>query len=84
MSDKQKAIAKSYLRAFLAAILTAFLADGADLWAVDVTDLRAWLAAGVAAVVGPAIAAMDPTDPRFGRGSAATPKHDMSDFYDVL
>lgn len=57
---------KSYLKVFLATVLSLFLADGADLFAVDVTDLRTWLAAGIAATLPLIITALDPKDTRFG------------------
>lgn len=61
----------SYVKVFAAVILGLFLADGADLFAVDAADLRTWLAAGVASVLPLIITAIDPTDHRFGRGSNA-------------
>lgn len=61
--------AKSYLKVFLAVVLGLFLADGADLFAVDAQDLRTWLAAGLASVVPMIITLLDPTDHRFGRNS---------------
>jgi len=61
----------SYVKVFAAVVLGLFLADGADLFAVDAADLRTWLAAGVASVLPLVITAIDPTDHRFGRGSDA-------------
>lgn len=60
---------ESYVKVFLAVVLGLFLADGADLFAVDATDLKTWLAAGVASVLPLIITALDPTDNRFGIGS---------------
>jgi hypothetical protein len=60
---------KSYLKVFLSVVLGMFLADGADLFSVDATDLRTWLAAGVASVVPLLITALDPKDHRFGRNA---------------
>lgn len=60
---------KSYAKVFLAVVLGLFLADGADVFAVDTTDLRTWLAAGVAAVLPLIISALDPSDDRFGRNA---------------
>ena len=34
---------ESYVKVFLAVVLGLFLADGADLFAVDATDLKTWL-----------------------------------------
>jgi hypothetical protein len=61
----------SYVKVFAAVILGLFLADGADLFAVDSSDLRTWLAAGVASVLPLVITALDPTDHRFGVNSNA-------------
>lgn len=60
-------VIKSYVKVFLAVVLGLFLADGADVFAVDMSDIRSWLAAGMAAVVPLLITALDPTDDRFGR-----------------
>jgi hypothetical protein len=60
---------KSYAKVFAAVVLGLFLADGADLFGVDATDLRTWLAAGIAAVLPMVITALDPKDHRFGRNS---------------
>lgn len=60
---------ESYVKVFLAVVLGLFLADGADLFAVDATDLKTWLAAGVASILPLIITALDPTDHRFGVGS---------------
>jgi len=43
-----------------------FLADGADVFSVDATDLRTWLAAGLAATLPLLVTALDPSDTRFG------------------
>ena len=58
---------KSYLKVFLAVVLGLFLADGADVFAVDMTEIRSWVAAGLASVLPLLITALDPTDHRFGR-----------------
>lgn len=63
-----QAAAWSYVKVFLATILALFLADGADVFAVDVNDLRAWLAAGIAAILPVLISALDPRDHRYGVG----------------
>jgi len=60
---------KSYAKVFAAVVLGLFLADGADVFAVDMTELRSWLAAGVAAIVPLLITALDPSDRRFGRNA---------------
>jgi hypothetical protein len=69
MDNKWLVVAKSYLKVFLAVILGLFLADGADVFAVDATDLRTWLAAGLASVLPLVITALDPSDRRFGTNS---------------
>lgn len=68
MPDQIKAAAWSYVKVFAATVLALFLADGADVFAVDVNDLRAWLAAGIAAILPVMISALDPRDHRFGVG----------------
>lgn len=60
-------LVKSYLKVFISVVLGLFLADGADVFAVDATDLRTWLAAGVASVLPLIITALDPTDHRWGK-----------------
>ena len=69
MDSKWINIGKSYLKVFAAVVLGLFLADGADVFAVDAQDLRTWLAAGLAPVLTLAITAIDPKDHRFGRGA---------------
>ncbi len=58
---------KTYGRAFLAVVLAAFIADGADVFAVDVTELKTWLAAGLGAAGAVALKALDPNESDFGR-----------------
>mgnify|MGYP000169633161 CR=1 FL=1 len=67
--EQVKRAAWSYARVFAATILALFLADGADLFAVGLGDLRTWLAAGIASVLPVAIRALNPEDPSYGRGS---------------
>jgi hypothetical protein len=62
-------IIKSYVKVFAATVLGLFLADGADVASVSLSDLRTWLAAGIASVLPLIITALDPTDTRFGRGA---------------
>jgi hypothetical protein len=69
MDQKWLEVGKSYLKVFLSVVLGMFLADGADLFAVDAADLRTWLAAGLASVVPLVITALDPKDHRFGRNA---------------
>ena len=69
MNEKALDLAKSYLKVFLATVLGLFLADGADVFAVDATDLKTWLAAGIAAILPLVITAIDPSDTRWGKNS---------------
>jgi hypothetical protein len=69
MDSKWVAILKSYAKVFVAVVLGLFLADGADVFAVDATDLRTWVAAGIASVLPLVVTALDPSDARFGRHS---------------
>jgi hypothetical protein len=66
MNSKFVEIVKSYVKVFLAVVLGLFLADGADVFAVDAADLKTWLAAGLASVLPLIITALDPTDNRWG------------------
>ena len=61
------AMLKSWVKVFAATILSLFLADGGDVFSVDRSDLRVYLAAGVAAVLPLVITWLDPSDTRFGR-----------------
>lgn len=55
-------VVKTYLRAAAAAAAALFLADSNR-------PLKDYLIAGLAAVVGPIIKAMDPKETEFGKGS---------------
>lgn len=61
MKDKFTQIALSYGRAAFAAVMALYLAGE--------TSPKALLAAGVAAVAGPVLKALDPKATEFGRGS---------------
>ena len=58
---KLEAIAATYLRAGIAAVIA--------LWLAGVTDPKALATAGIAAVAGPLLKAIDPNCKEFGRGS---------------
>lgn len=58
---------KSWIKVFAATVLSMFLADGGDVFAVNWADLRTWIAAGVASVLPLIITWLDPSDTRFGR-----------------
>ncbi len=67
----------SWLRTFVAIIVAMFIADGADIFAVDANDLRAWLAAGFAAVLPLIVRFLNPDDTQFGYGSASDDRFDV-------
>ncbi len=58
---KIEAIAATYLRAGIAAVIA--------LWLAGVTDPKALATAGIAALAGPLLKAIDPKATEFGRGS---------------
>lgn len=58
---------QSYLKVFLSVVLGFFLADGADVFSVSVTELQTWIAAALASVLPLIITALNPSDSRFGR-----------------
>jgi hypothetical protein len=60
-TTKLKAIVATYLRAAVAAVLALYLSG--------VTDLKTLALAGVAAVAGPVLKALDPSSTEFGVGS---------------
>jgi len=59
--EKMKAMAATYLRAGIAAVIA--------LWLAGVTDPKALTMAGLAAIAGPLLKALDPNATEFGRGS---------------
>lgn len=61
MNKKLEAIIATYLRAAIASVLALYLSG--------VTDPKSLLMAGVAAVAGPVLKALDPKETAFGRGS---------------
>lgn len=69
----------SWLRTFVAIILAMFIADGADIFAVDATDLRAFLAAAFAATLPAVVRWLNPMDAEFGRGSIVFEPFDVWD-----
>jgi len=60
--NKLEAISMTYLRAAAAAITALYLAD-------PNRPLKEYLAAGIAAVAGPILKAIDPKATEFGRGA---------------
>jgi hypothetical protein len=62
MNKKQlEAIASTYLRAAIASVIALYLAG--------VTDPKALLSAGVAAIAGPLLKALDPKATEFGKNA---------------
>jgi hypothetical protein len=59
--NKLKAMAATYLRAGIASVIALYLAG--------VTDPKALATAGIAAIAGPLLKALDPKAAEFGRGS---------------
>jgi hypothetical protein len=59
--DKLIAMASTYLRAGIASVIALYLAG--------VTDPKALASAGIAAIAGPVLKALDPKSADFGRGS---------------
>jgi hypothetical protein len=59
--DKLTAMAGTYLRAGIASVIA--------LWLAGVTDPKALATAGIAAIAGPLLKALDPNSTEFGRGS---------------
>lgn len=60
LKEKHKKMLESYLRSFVVAALAAFQASGGDL------GLDGVLVAGLIAIAGPALRALNPKDPAFG------------------
>lgn len=60
-TKKLKAIASTYIRAAVASVLALYLAG--------TTDLKTLALAGVSAIAGPVLKALDPSATEFGRGS---------------
>jgi len=60
-TTKLKAIVSTYVRAAVAAVIALYLSG--------VTDLKTLALAGVAAVAGPVLKALDPASSEFGIGS---------------
>jgi hypothetical protein len=60
-TETMKAVAVTYLRAGIASVIA--------LWLAGVTDPKALATAGLAAIAGPLLKALDPNAAEFGRGS---------------
>jgi uncharacterized membrane protein YgaE (UPF0421/DUF939 family) len=61
MNAKMKSMLATYLRAGVASVLALYLAG--------VTDPKALASAGIAAIAGPLLKALDPKATEFGRGA---------------
>ena len=61
INAKMKAMLATYLRAGVASVIA--------LWLAGVTDPKALATAGIAAVAGPLLKALDPKATEFGRGA---------------
>jgi hypothetical protein len=61
INAKMKSILATYLRAGVASVIALYLAG--------VTDPKALATAGIAAIAGPLLKALDPKAAEFGRGS---------------
>jgi len=61
MNAKMKSMLATYLRAGVASVLALYLAG--------VTDPKALASAGIAAIAGPLLKALDPKASEFGRGA---------------
>ena len=67
MGKEQQAMLASYGRSFFASIITAFMATGGDLFALDANTAKGILAAGIASVLPVAIRYLNKQDPAFGK-----------------
>ncbi len=61
INAKMKSMLATYLRAGVASVIA--------LWLAGVTDPKALATAGIAAIAGPLLKALDPKNTEFGRGS---------------
>lgn len=69
MTTAQKAMLASYSRSFLASMVTAFMATGGDLFALDSDSAKGILAAGIASVLPVALRYINKKDATFGKVS---------------
>ena len=80
MSDTQKAMLGTYARAlaaiFLTAVIGSFLDSKQDIFAVDLTDLKTYIAAGVAAAIPVLLRWLNPSDPSYGLAYDGTDEDD--------
>ncbi len=57
---------RSWLNVFVATMITLFITDGADIFAVSAVDAKAWLAAAFVAVLPLIVNYINPRDTRYG------------------
>lgn len=67
----------SWLRTFAAIILAMFIADGADIFAVDAADLKLWVAAALSASLPAVVRWLNPADYAFGHGAIPDDRFDV-------
>lgn len=77
MTKVQKAMLASYGRSFLASMVTAFMATGGDLFALDGDSAKAILAAGIASILPVALRYINKQDPAFGKVAEIVAKEGM-------
>lgn len=58
----------SWLKVFVAMIIMLFVADGANVFSVSVTELQTWLAVALGALLPTVANWLNPSDVRYGRG----------------
>ena len=63
---KNSKLIKSWVKVFLAALASAFLADLSSVFVVTWSDWQVYITAGVAALLPVVISWLDPSDDRFG------------------
>ena len=63
-----KGIIGTFVTVFVVAVLSQFIALGGDVFAVDMTGLKALVSAGVLAAAAALVAYLNPADARYGIG----------------
>lgn len=66
---KHGKMVRTWLTVFVSYMITAFIADGANIFAVDSSDLTVWLSGALTAVLPLVIVYLNPKDDRYGVGS---------------
>lgn len=72
MTESTKAMIGTFLRVFVGAALATFLAQGADIFALDQDGLKAIVSSAVAAVAVLGFNILNPRDTRYGVGAETT------------